>query len=416
MFFKFHLAQTPSSGADRAPNWNARCLKCRMPATPIKTTSRIDQLRRFALAFWPAPVQVNARERWRVVVGVAFGMLVCALVSQLWAAPGSSLWLAAPLGASAVLVFAVPASPLAQPWAVIGGNTLSALVGAACARWIGEPALAAAIAVALAMALMFVCRCVHPPGGATALLAALSGASFQFALFPMLADSLLLVAAGVVFNGLTGRSYPQVQRRAAGTPAETSRFSAADLDAALAHYNRVLDVSREDLQGLLQHAEAAAYQRNFGDLLCRDVMSKPVVAVQFGTPLQEAWRLMRERRIKALPVIDKASRLVGIVTVADFMRHADLDGHEGLAQRLRSLIRRSGTTHSSKPEVVGQIMMREVRVVSEERPLAGLVPLFSRGGHHHIPVIDAEKRLVGVITQSDLVQSLYRAVSPEAPT
>jgi hypothetical protein len=53
-------------------------------------------------------------------------------------------WLVAPLGASAVLVFAVPSSPLAQPWSVIGGNTLSALVGAACAHFIHDPAWAAA--------------------------------------------------------------------------------------------------------------------------------------------------------------------------------------------------------------------------------------------------------------------------------
>ena len=52
-------------------------------------------------------------------------------------------------------------------------------------------------------------------------------------------------------------------------------------------------------------------------------------------------------------------------------------------------------------------MTRQVRVASAERPLADLVPLFSSTGHHHVPVIDGERRLVGMITQSDVVKSLF---------
>ncbi|MEO7548960.1 MAG: CBS domain-containing protein, partial [Ramlibacter sp.] len=117
---------------------------------------------------------------------------------------------------------------------------------------------------------------------------------------------------------------------------------------------------------------------------------------------------------KALPVVDRAQRILGIVTVADFMRHADLDRHEGIGERLRALMRRLGTTHSDRPEVVGQIMTRQVRVASADRTLVDLVPLFSEGGHHHIPIIDSEQRLVGMITQSDLVGALFSAAAPAA--
>ena len=74
--------------------------------------------------------------------------------------------LVAPMGASAVLLFAVPASPLAQPWSIIGGNLVSATVGVACASWIADPVGAGALAVALAICAMFALRCVHPPSGA----------------------------------------------------------------------------------------------------------------------------------------------------------------------------------------------------------------------------------------------------------
>jgi len=70
--------------------------------------------------------------------------------------------------------------------------------------------------------------------------------------------------------------------------------------------------------------------------------------------------------------------------------------------------------HSEKPETVGQIMTREVRVASQERRVAELARLFSEGGHHHIPIIDGERRLVGIITQTDLVRALYRATRVDA--
>jgi len=353
-------------------------------------------------------VRVDARERWRAVVGGAIGILVTALVCRWWAGTTPlGPWLVAPLGASAVLVFAVPSSPLAQPWSVIGGNTLSALVGAACAHFIHDPAWAAAAAVALAIAVMFAFRCLHPPGGASALFAALGATGFHFALFPIFVNSVLLTLAGVVYNGWTGRRYPHAQAQpSAGT--ESSRFTAADLDAALTHYNQVVDVSRDTLEDLLHYAESAAYQRTFGDLRCGEIMSRQPLAVQFGTPLAEAWSLMRQRRIKALPVTDRAKRIVGIVTGADFMRQADPEVHEGLGQRLKALLRTSGKPYAHKPEVVGQIMTREVRVASEQRHVVELVALFSEEGHHHIPIIDSDKRLVGIITVSDIVRALSR--------
>ena len=368
----------------------------------------------FAARFRPTRTRVDTRERLRVCVGAAIGILLTGLIARWWGGlHGETAWLAAPLGASAVLVFGVPASPLAQPWSVIGGNVLSALVGSLCARWIDDPAWACGLAVGLAIGVMFALRCLHPPGGATALLTALTGATPAFAVFPMLIDSALLVATAVLYNELTGRRYPHLPQRAPGT--QTSRFSTADLDAALSHYTQVLDVSRDDLEDILHFAEAAAYERNFGQLSCGEVMTpRPLTAV-FGTHLDEAWDLMRRRRIKALPVIDAARRVIGILTLADFMRHAGMERREGIGPRLRELIRRERRAHSGKPEVVGQIMSREVTVVRADEGLAGLIPLFSEGGHHHLPVVDEDRRLVGILTQTDLVRALNRAARPTTP-
>ena len=111
-------------------------------------------------------------------------------------------------------------------------------------------------------------------------------------------------------------------------------------------------------------------------------------------------------------MIDQSQRVVGILTVADFMRHAGLDQHEGVAERLLALVKRDAKASPGMPDTVGRIMTRGVRVISGDRRVAELVPLFSEAGHHHIPVIDADKQLVGIITQSDLVRALYKATRP----
>ena len=113
--------------------------------------------------FWPAPVGITGRERARIALGAALGVLLAALLARWWnhAHPGGH-WMVASLGASAVLVFAMPSSPLAQPWPVLGGNTLSVWVGLACAALVPEPAVAAALAVAAAVLVMVPLRCLHP--------------------------------------------------------------------------------------------------------------------------------------------------------------------------------------------------------------------------------------------------------------
>lgn len=359
----------------------------------------------------PSPTKTTRREQLRALVGAAMGLLCTALISQ-YLGHKLNPWLVAPVGASAVLVFTTPSSPLAQPWAVVGGNTLSALVGLACAVYVPHVPSAAALAVASAMALMFLCRCLHPPGAAVALLAVLTHESgLSFVAFPVLTNSMLLALLGMLYNSWTGHPYPHhAVRPEQNEVINASHFTQADLDTALAHYNEVLDVNPDDLIGLLHHAQAAAYQRTLGELRCQDIMTRHPIAVQFGTSLQDAWALMRQSHIKALPIVDQAKHVVGIVTVADFLRHAGVHATDDLATRVQALLRPSGLSHSEKPEVVGQIMTRQVRVASAQGHAVDLLPLFSTAGHHHLPIINEEKKLIGILTQTDLVKALSRSI------
>lgn len=372
--------------------------------------------------FLPGPMGVSRAERLRGCAGALLGLLATALVSLALTGPGSALpLLIAPFGASAVLLFAVPASPLAQPWSIIGGNTVSALVGVTCAQWLADPLLAAPLAVALAIGAMFALRCLHPPGGAVALTAVVGGpavaaAGYHFVLFPVLLNSAVLMLAAVAFNNATRRAYPHNQQPARSSrhhttdrsPTERLGVRPEDLDAVLSRYDQVLDISRDDLGNLLQQAEMHAYRRRFGEITCAGIMSRDVVAVQFGTPLAEAWLLLRRHDIRALPVIDPARRVIGMVSDVDFMRSPELDPYEGLEARFRRLIRRPTTLHADRPEVVGQIMPRTIRTAAESMHVAELVPLMADAGLRHVPVVDSQRRLSGIIAQSDLIAALYR--------
>jgi CBS domain-containing membrane protein len=287
---------------------------------------------------------------------------------------------------------------------------LSALVGIVCVQLFDDPAVAGAVAVAGAIALMFSFRCLHPPGGAVALFVALAHASsFKFALFPVLTNSALLAFTGILYNTATGRRYPHSQIVDRTNAAPSSRFSSADLDEVLKRYNQVLDVGRDDIENILHMAEMNAMERRLSDLRCQDIMTRNVHTVEYGTDLQDAWALMRTHRVKALPVVDRQRRIIGIISVGDFMRHADIDQSYTVRDRLHQLIRRTPTVHTNKPEAVGQIMSTNVRVASAERSVAELMPIFTEHGHHHIPIIDADNRLVGIITESDFVRALYRS-------
>ena len=79
------------------------------------------------------------------------------------------------MGASVVLLFAVPHSALGQLWNVIGGHLISAAIGVACYQWLPSNGIAAGASVGLAIGAMYYTRCIHPPGGATALAAVIGG-------------------------------------------------------------------------------------------------------------------------------------------------------------------------------------------------------------------------------------------------
>lgn len=163
-----------------------------------------------------SPPRVSVSEVLWSWVGAVIGIALVGLVHARLVDQTGQVLLIGSFGATAVLVYGAVRSPLAQPRNVLGGHVLSALIGVCAEQALGAtPWLAAAVAVATAIAVMHLTRTLHPPGGATALIAVIGGDSvhslgYMYALVPAgLGAVLLLLVALVVNNIPKGRRYPE---------------------------------------------------------------------------------------------------------------------------------------------------------------------------------------------------------------
>ena len=139
-------------------------------------------------------------------VGSFIGIAILAYLSVYSSYP----LIAAPFGATAVLVFGVPDSPLAQPRNVIVGNTIGALTCVFLVHLFGTAPWVMALAVATTIKLTQLTRTVHPPAGAVSLVGVLSNADWHFVFTPALGGSIVIVLVTVIFNNLVeGRPYPK---------------------------------------------------------------------------------------------------------------------------------------------------------------------------------------------------------------
>jgi len=204
------------------------------------------------------------------LLGIGLAGLMTALLTRLLLGLGNPVlpWLIAPVGASAVLAFALPASPLAQPWPVFGGDMLSALAGLVIGHLVPVPALAAALAIGAAIGVMNLTRCLHPPGGACALLGALgspliAAQGWSALLLPLGLNLCVLLIAAWIYNNLTGHRWPHHVPAVAPIPPQgwLASYRPEDLDAVLHDWDEVLDVSRDDLDALFRAVERRVQRR-----------------------------------------------------------------------------------------------------------------------------------------------------------
>ncbi|WP_260278488.1 HPP family protein [Paracoccus maritimus] len=357
---------------------------------------------------YPALPAFRGREQLRAGVGAMLGIGLCALVVSAGSALDiSSLYLVAPLGATAVLVFCVPNSPLAQPWSAIVGNGIAAFVALLAIRIVPDP-WSVGVAVGAAIAAMMLARALHPPGGAVALLTALDPAPALdtgplFALMPVGTTTTVLVLAAVLYNRATGRAYPfrQPETKHGEEAAPRLGLSNAQLGELLNRFNQSTNLGVADLGRLLAAAEAEAVQHRFDGTTCADIMTTDLITVRSHTPLAEAAGLFRGHAIKSLPVIDDGMTLLGLVLQADLL--------DQVAAQSRPL----GWKERSPRRTAADVMRPTDQAVSHDMPVGALLSRLAAQGSEVIPV-NRGNQLVGVLTRSDIIRLLLRGAEERA--
>lgn len=349
----------------------------------------------------------------RAGIGAAAGLLLAGLALEAL----DLGWLIAPFGASAVLVYAVPNSPLAQPWSVVMGNTLSGLVALGVLTALPLQEWAVPLAVGLAIAVMLAARALHPPGGAVALLVALGGkADWSHTLLLVAAGSGVLVGIGVFWNHAVGRVYPFRQPAQPGphgtqdpTPAARIGLGPSDLALILEDYRQSANVGVADLARLVGAAEQAAAARRMEGFTAADIMSRDLVTVGPEAPLAEVADLFRTRSFTSLPVVGPDDRLLGLIFQIDLIRRAREDAfrqHQSLLRGFAHLI----DSHRKRPPKAGEIMETTVPQVAPGTPVGAILPLLADGGAEAVPVVDGP-RVVGIVTRTDLVSALAQRLA-----
>lgn len=214
----------------------------------------------------------------RATVAAFVSLLIITWVNQ-WLTPHfQSHFLVASIGASTILVFVLHASPVSQPYSLLLGNTLAAIIGVSCAYLPFDLAWSAAICIALCFAMMFIAHCVHPPAGATALMPVILGPEaihgYYFVVFPVLINVAVLLVLAVIWHRFwLSTSYPNPPAddthehaivSSSITPKKTVEsimINIDDIEKVISQMEGFVDITKQDLLYIYSEAYQHAQKR-----------------------------------------------------------------------------------------------------------------------------------------------------------
>ena len=354
----------------------------------------------------PQAVTTRPGEWLRLSVGLVLSLGISAWLCQFLFGHDIAVALTGPLAASAILLLAVPSGALAQPWSLLGSYLVALAVASVLAAAFGASIEVACLAAGLALLLMFPLRCLHPPGGAMAMVLVLAGnwieGSGWALILPVMTVALSLLVCARVFNHLTGTKHkateptnthhtmdPVAERRVG--------INDEDLDSALDEFGEFVDINREDLQQIVRNTERSAMRRHMRDTCAAQVMSRDVLSVTPDTSVLQTLQMLRHHHVKTVPVIDQKGVLVGIVSLGDLMGQVDASPSRLFAARMKIW----------REQPVSKWMTSPVISADSQMHIVDMIPLMSRHGLHSLPIMD-DGKLVGLVTQTDLIAALHQ--------
>lgn len=344
-------------------------------------------------ALGPAMPMMKPGVAITAALGAATGLLACDLL--LWLVTRgteiSHLLLVAPFGASALLIFVIPNSPLAQPWSVVIGNTASSLVALAVLQVTDVPLIAAPLAVGLAIIGMGIARALHPPSGAVALATVLAAGQpgfpgLSFVIVPVGLGSVFLVVGGIIWHRFTGRFYPFRQPQApdegkADPPPERRLgLRPEELASLIDRLRMAPNIGVEDLARVLDAAEIEASAHHLGGLTAADIMTRDLVTAEAGMAVESLAALFRRHGYKTLPLVTAQGAFLGLIDQSRLLGPLD-------------------------PELTAGDLADAADSLGPDADAGALMALLAAGRQQAVPIV-AEGRLVGMVTRSDLLALL----------
>ena len=299
------------------------------------------------------------------IIGAVLTLLAIGLVSRYFL-PEEYPYLVASMGAAVVMVFMAPGNLMAQPWPLVAGHLVSAFVGVSCVQLVSDKLYAAVCAIFFALILMHYLRCMHPPGGAAALIPIVGGEQFTdlgfwYVIAPVGINALTLLAFALVFlNLLSKRTYP-------------------------AQYGVVGD-KQADLQQYLQRdpyvKEYLAKSSEKHPYSCKDVMLPFSHTISDATSPEEiqSWMANDDEK-KGFIAVSASGKLVGLATVAS------------LSLGLGAL--EQSQNKQFKQGVLSEVNLERVAAVREDLPVDELLPLIENQGVERVVIVDHEYRPLG---------------------
>ena len=218
------------------------------------------------------------KEKFISFVGGVFSIYLIYLVTEMLLGVADAIYIVPSMGATAVLLFAAPKAPFSQPWNVFGGHIISAIIGVACFQLISDSHIAAAASVGFAIWAQYYLRCIHPPGGATALAAVIGSTQihdlgYLYVVTPVLINTLIMLIVAVAFNALfSWRYYPASLAKKAPLAEQENIYAPIrheDFVYALSEIDSIVDISEEELLKIYTLAtrhNQASHKRGYFDL------------------------------------------------------------------------------------------------------------------------------------------------------
>lgn len=353
-----------------------------------------------------APLRLPSRSQLKAALAASLALAVVAGVSHQLLNPLEHVVLLASMGATAVLLFGLPHSPLAKPRVVFFGHLIPATIGLLCSHWIPNFAVMAATTMGLVLLVMYRFDCMHPPGGATAMVPVIAALQaplpMSFLLAPVLLNVLLILGVSVCLQRwlLTPSSPP------------AAVIAPQALAHAIASHDEPVDVDSDTLQQLFQSAQAYMRQQP-QPAHCAEITRPLPARARLTDHLSSGWDALSQHSSDVLALESDEGQFVGMLRRLDFLQPS-LPQHLWAWRRVLLQLHWHLTRRVSH-QPLALLPLWHVPVVSSQQAISDLVPLFAKPQVTLVAVVD-QGRLQGIIQASDLVQWLLQQWIFQEPT